>query len=132
MPVVHVLDVPFHCVIAHCASCGAVQSVPLSSLQLGTEFDKNLIVLPSCCNCGAQEFLNRTFDKAPEILADHRKKVNAIAVALRDAGRVHPDHAAAVRAENTSPVQIGDLVGPVAPIYGLPEMVLPAGLKLPV
>lgn len=130
MPIIHILDVPLQCLVKHCAACGAVQSVPLDSLKLGTESDRNLIELPGCA-CGAQEYLNRTFDSAPEELADHRKKVNALAVALRSSGRVHPKHADAVRAETAAPAQVGDLVGPVAPIVGLPSVVVPPGLKLP-
>ena len=132
MPILHILDVPFQCLVRHCANqaCGLAQTIPLDSLQLGTEKDRNLIELPPCA-CGAQEFLNRTFDSAPEELADHRKKVNALAIALRAGGRVHPRHAESVRRETRSPAQVGDLVGPVASIVGLPPLIVPAGLKLP-
>ena len=131
MPILHVLDVPFQSVFIGCYNCGTAQSVPLNSLQLGVEKDPNLIALPACSSCGSQEFLNRTFDAAPEALADHRKKVNALAIALRGAGRIHSKHAASVKAETRVPAQVGELVGPVAPILGMPAVSVPSGLKLP-
>lgn len=130
MPILHVLDVPIQALVKHCALCGAVQSIPLDALKLGTESDRNLIELPRC-SCGAQEFLNRTFDSAPAELAEHRKKVNALAVALKSTGRIHSKHAEAVKAETVAPSQVGELVGPVAPISGLPSVVVPPGMRLP-
>lgn len=131
MPILHILDVPFRCVVLYCASCGSAQSAPFTSLQLGTERDPNLIKVPACDTCGAQEILNRTFDVAPDSVAEHRKKVNALAVALKAANRVHPNQFEFFRAEKRAPAQVGDLVGPVSQISGLPKVRAPEGLKLP-
>lgn len=131
MPILHILDVPHRCAVIYCAMCGSAQSVPFVALQLGTEQDPNTIKVPACEACGSQEVLNRTFDVAPDSVAEHRKKVNALAVALKAAGRVHPKQADFLRAETRVPAQVGDLVGPVAQISGLPPVVAPPGLKLP-
>ncbi len=129
MPILHVIDTPTRLVIFQCAMCGLAQSVPLEKLTLGTASDPNAVVVPMC-KCGAQEMLSRTFDAAPELLAGHRKKVNALAVALKEAEQLHEKHADAIKKETIAPIQVGDLVGPVE-LYGLPDVVLPPGMKLP-
>jgi hypothetical protein len=130
MPLMHVLDTPSMFVIQQCANCGHVHSIPFSSLKLGNETETDIIEFPAC-SCGAMEFLNRTFDTVPDNLADHRKKVNALADALKKAGQMHPKSKAKIEAEKKTPTQVGDLVGPVNKIHGLPDPVFPAGLKLP-
>ncbi len=128
MPIIFITPQEF--VIQQCSACGAVHSLPIATLELGIATDHNIIALPACA-CGALEFLTRTFDSAPDPLADHRKKVNALAVTLKSRGQIHSAMASKIRAEKTSPQQVGDLIGPVAPIHGLPDPVFPEGLILP-
>lgn len=129
MPIVHILDTPMAFAVQHCANCGAARSHLITSLQLGMSQDLNVIELPAC-PCGAQEFLNRTFDEAPEHLSEHRRAVNALATHLKSKGQVHPAHVEHFATETHEPKQSRSLAGPVAPIQGMPEIVVPDGLKL--
>jgi hypothetical protein len=106
-----------------CIECGAEQKIEASALTLGTDHRSDVIAVPPCA-CGAQEFLQRTFDVHPvEHEAGHRKTVNALALHLKATGRVHPDHAAAIRAETKAPVQVGPLLGEV-PDSSLPPKIV--------
>lgn len=130
MPILHVLDTPINFIVQQCSECGVVHTIPMTQLQLGTDHDHNLIAMPAC-TCGAQEYFNRTFDEVAEHLADHRKKVNALAIALKDNGQVHAKHSDRIKAEKHEPKQVGELVGPVKEIPGMPEKKIPKGVRLP-
>lgn len=107
-----------------CINCLTEQKTPTSALQLGMEHTKGarLIALPPCA-CGAQEFLQQTFDVHPiEAQAGHRKAVNALAEHLKKLGNVHPKHVDAIKSEKT-PAQVGALLGEV-PDSSLPAKVL--------
>jgi len=127
MPILDIIDSPIAAVIQQCANCGGTASVPRALLVLGHHdgdlvSDPNLIVLPACVQCGAVEALNQTFDSAPEELAHHRKKVNALAQHLKGKGQLHPATAEAIRKDTRVPAQIGELSGPVGKIPGLPPI----------
>jgi len=113
MPIVNVSE---SSIVQQCTECANTAEVSRASLVLGvvndTASDPNLIALPPC-KCGAQEFLNRTFDTAPDQLAAHRKKVNALAIDLRTRGQVHEGLKDRIHAERHAPTQVGELLGPV-------------------
>lgn len=106
-------------IVQVCTECKSTASVSRSDLVLGhvhdDASDPNLIALPPC-KCGAREFLNRTFDHAPEHLAAHRKKVNALAIDLKARGQLHPQLADRIRAEKHTPAQVGELIGAVGSV----------------
>ena len=94
-----------------CAACGAGRTVPVSGLQLGNVRHPYVIRLPPC-PCGAVEHLMVTHDACPEPywgsdFDRQRRAVNALALHLKAAGRVHPDqvafHAADARAVQDLP-----------------------------
>jgi len=68
-----------------CSECGFGNLIDIDSLVVGTETDPNIIILPSC-SCGAQEFLNRTFDNWGE----HARIVNSLHHFLHKKGKVNP------------------------------------------
>lgn len=72
-------------IIQVCSECGKTNVVDVESLQAGSERDENIVVLPECL-CGAQEFLNRTFDN----LGEHARIVNSLHAFLYKKGKVHP------------------------------------------
>jgi hypothetical protein len=130
MPIIHVSkDTSGPVVTAICAACMVEQTIPALALQLGTRKSANVIELPPCA-CGAQEFLQRTFDVHPtESEAGHRKTVNALASHLKSSGRIHPDHVDTIRNETKEPTQVGPLVGPVPETSLPPKIVAKRGLK---
>jgi hypothetical protein len=95
-----------------CAACLKENTVNASALTLGQGRSPHAIALPPC-SCGAQEFLQRTFDVHPvESQAGHRMAVNALAEHLKGTGRIHESHGAAVASAGTPP-QVGRLLGAV-------------------
>lgn len=72
-------------IIQVCSECDKTNIIDVDSLIVGIESDKNIIVLPQC-SCGAQEFLNRTFDNWGE----HAIIVNSLHYFLHKKGKVHP------------------------------------------
>ena len=69
------------------------------------------IDLPHCPDCGAKECLVRTWDTAPEEVADtphakHRRAVNALAQHLKSQGRSDPDAKIKHDAEGAGPPDI--------------------------
>jgi len=68
-----------------CSECGKTNVVDVDSLIVGIENDKNIVLLPEC-SCGAQEFLNRTFDSWGE----HAIIVNSLHYYLHKKGKVDP------------------------------------------
>lgn len=98
------LEVSVTHVTHRCDFCGASRSLAHADLVAGvvagetpTPTDPNIIVLPACGECGAQEFLNRVpaVDRGGGRLARaHRSGVNALHAALVDAGRIAPSLAA--------------------------------------
>lgn len=135
MPILQISDLPFPMIVQQCTECAATVSVPRASLVLGVAHeheassDPNLIELPPCV-CGAQEFLNQTFDVAPDNMADHRKKVNALAVHMKAAGQLHPKLAEQIKADKRTPAQVGDLIGSVPVRPGLASPKLADGITL--
>jgi len=67
-----------------CSECGKTNVISINSLLIGTDTDKNVIILPQC-SCGAQEFLNRTLDNSGE----HARIVNSLHHFLHKKGKVH-------------------------------------------
>lgn len=67
-----------------CSGCNKVNVIDIDSLIVGMEMDKNIVMLPEC-SCGAQEFLNRTFDN----LGEHARIVNSLHHFLHKKGKVH-------------------------------------------
>lgn len=68
-----------------CSECGFGNMIDVDTLIVGTEIDKNIIVLPKC-SCGAQEFLNRTWDN----LGEHARIVNTLHAFLHKKGKMDP------------------------------------------
>jgi hypothetical protein len=121
MPIVNILasNSAHPDVVYVCAACLKESTVNASALTLGQGQSPHAIALPPCA-CGAQEFLQRTFDVHPvESQAGHRLAVNALAEHLKATGRIHSAHLAAVAAAPTPP-QVGRLLGAV------PDSSLPA------
>lgn len=133
MPILQISDAPVPTLVQQCAECSNTFAVPIEGLVLGvvqdTIPDPHLIALPAC-TCGAQEFLNQTFDEAPDHLAEHRKKVNALSIALKAKGQIHPELAERIKADTRVPSQVGKLIGSVRVQAGLPAPKLAEGLKL--
>lgn len=83
-----------------CAACGARRSLTVSDLRLTVNREGDgAIRLPPCASCNATEHLLRTTDEAPAAVHGtdfdtHRRRVNAIAEELREAGRVDGDASA--------------------------------------
>lgn len=68
-----------------CSECGKTNVVDVDTLQSGIDRDENIVILPQC-SCGAQEFLNRTFDNWGE----HARIVNSLHSFLHKKGKAHP------------------------------------------
>jgi hypothetical protein len=92
----------------------------------------NTIDLPHCPECGAKECLVRTWDRAPDELADsffaqHRRAVNALAEYLLVGGFAAPEVFAVHAAANATPPDI-DRRFPTEPIVlpPVPGIVRPA------
>lgn len=68
-----------------CSECGETNIIDIDSLVVGIESDKNIITLPKC-SCGAQEFLNRSWDNWGE----HAIIVNSLHHYLHKKGKVDP------------------------------------------
>lgn len=99
--------------VVKCGGCEKVAEVALASLRLGVSArSPNGIALPAC-ECGSQELLFRTFDGADDEFAGHRKAVNAIAIWLKGAGKLHPDAEAAILSDTRVPALTRPLIGPV-------------------
>lgn len=73
-------------IIQLCTECGKTNIIDVDSLIVGTEMDENIVVLPEC-SCGAQEFLNRTFDNWGE----HARIVNSLHHFLHKKGKIHKE-----------------------------------------
>jgi len=71
--------------ITQICSCNLKSIFDIDSLIVGTELDKNIIILP-ICSCAAQEFLNRTWDNQGE----HARIVNTLHYYLHKKGKVDP------------------------------------------
>ena len=56
-----------------CSECNKTNVININTLVVGTDDDKNIIILPKC-SCGAKECLNRTFDNQGE----HARIVNSL------------------------------------------------------
>lgn len=67
-----------------CSECNKANITDIETLSIGTDTDKNIIILPEC-SCGAHEFLNRTFDNWGE----HARIVNSLHAFLHKKGKVH-------------------------------------------
>ena len=106
-----------------CANCGARRQLRIDVLELGASpvagiVAADVMVLPACATegCGAVECLLRTWDTMPEagrgsVTDKQRRAVNAIAVALKEAGRSHPEAKKQLDAESTTPPDVGATVG---------------------
>ncbi len=133
MPILQITDATSPTLLQQCTECANTSSIPCASLVLGVVQDKipdpNMIALPPC-KCGAQEFLNQTFDVGPDNMSGHRKKVNALAIDLKAKGQVHPELADRIKADTSVPAQVGELLGPVLVQAGLPAPKLAEGVKL--
>lgn len=68
-----------------CSECDETDIIDIDNLIVGIEADKNIIILPQC-SCGAQEFLNRTWDNQGE----HAIIVNSLHYFLHKKGKTHP------------------------------------------
>jgi hypothetical protein len=127
MPILNILAAQgtHHPDVAYaCAACLKENTVNASALTLGVGQSPHAIALPPC-SCGAQEFLQRTFDVHPvEREAGHRLAVNALAEHLKSNGRIHSAHMDAVAAAPTPP-QVGRLLGAV-PDSSLPARIVAA------
>ncbi len=80
---------------------------PVLGVSDGRRANKDSIALRRC-GCGTFDILNRTWDVAPAELAgsffyEHRKAVNSLGEYFKAQGWVHPDLAADLKAETTSP-----------------------------
>ena len=113
-----------------CDACLKENTVNASALTLGVGQSPHAIALPSC-SCGAQEFLQRTFDVHPvESQAGHRMAANALAEHLKSNGRIHENHVAAVASAGTPP-QVGRLLGAVPDSSLPPRIVAKRRAKVP-
>lgn len=72
-------------IIQLCSECSKINVIDISDLLVGADTDKNVIILPEC-SCGAQEFLNRTFNN----LGEHARIVNSLHHFLHKKGKAHP------------------------------------------
>jgi len=119
-----------------CDVCGARRRLALDALQAGVEdgdppepVDPNVIVLPPCTGCGAQEFLNRVTTAPRDALddgAEHRRAVNAVHAALVGAGRVAPamrDYFATENLDTERARVPWSFPGEPVPIVGRPDPV---------
>jgi hypothetical protein len=113
MPLIEIKNETAPTMALKCAVCGATTDVALATVQLGAPGNPNQITLPPCPKCGSQELLLRTFDGEDDKHAGHRKAVNAVAIYLKGAGRVHPAVAPAVAAETKAPSLTRPLFGAV-------------------
>jgi hypothetical protein len=92
-----------------CANCKRERDLTVSELELGVEGGPDVIALPPC-ECGAREFLTRTWDtveEVPELVGSpmdlQRRSVNGLAQHLKGLGRSHPSALEAHRAEKAAP-----------------------------
>ena len=70
-----------------CSECNETNIITIDNLIIGTDTDKNIIVLPKCsCNTNAQEFLTRTLDNWGE----QARIVNSLHYFLHKKGKVNP------------------------------------------
>ena len=102
-----------------CAKCGAERDISYSDLELGIEVDSeagfkdtNVIALPPCDECGAKEFLLRTWDKSSDPGTStrllHRKAVNTLAKNFKEMGRINAACKEEILAEKEDPPDIFD------------------------
>lgn len=104
-------------VIKVCQLCKQIDTIAVSSLKQGTDFGIDMIALPACSKCGAQETLNRTMDKIDESKASHRRAVNALSEHLIDSGLISETYVTEIkkqRADGLKPEQVGEFIGIVA------------------
>ena len=100
-------------IVQECAHCHAHHIHVVSSLQLGVDFGSaDFIQLPQC-SCCAIESLARNLTAPPSNDRSHRKAVNALALLLKQAGRVEEAHAE-VYANDSEPRDTMDITGEVA------------------
>jgi hypothetical protein len=95
MAIREILDTEFE---QECEHCGDIHSVADSDATVGLErdgqLDTKVVTLPSCPNCGSQEFLLRSGDDEPEHPSPgsfghrHRLMVDVLHSKLVKAGRV--------------------------------------------
>lgn len=90
-----------------CGECKRERDLPIADLQLGVSGGPDVVEMPPC-QCGAQEFLVRTWDAAPEEFRGsamdlHRRQVNALAQLLKKMGQSHPLAREAHAAEKGAP-----------------------------
>ena len=86
--------------------CATLASTALA--YLGTGFNKNLIRIPVCPNCGTLASVSRTWDSLPmgawgSLSDKHRRVTNYLGKQLKLAGRVNPFALASVTAEMSDP-----------------------------
>jgi len=100
-------------VVTRCAHCGATVRHAVAALCLGTDSAPGVIAVPAC-DCGAMEFLQRTWDTLPDAPPNHHRcVVNALAQRLIEQGQSHPAHASAHAAERDVPPDMLALNGTV-------------------
>ncbi len=113
MPIIAIVQTPFAALLQQCGKCPANTFIPRDKLSLGFLDNPDLIAMPVCASCGAQEFLHQSFDEAPEDLAAHRSKVNALALSLKKAGQISEGLKSLILGDTRTPRQVSDLIGPV-------------------
>jgi hypothetical protein len=94
-------------VTQRCANCNSIHSIAVASLTLGHELNRHAIHLPPCV-CGAQEILVPQLDAPESNERSHRKAVNALALALKSAGRVREEQADE-HARDRTPIDLMEL-----------------------
>jgi len=93
-----------------CTMCKSEQRVPIDDLKAGDRNNPNLIRLPLCPNCKAQELLNRVWDEVKEGHRNgwsfkHRSAVNSVHAYLVEKGNLDGTDStvAVLKAEDTKP-----------------------------
>lgn len=122
MPILD-LDAAAGTLTQECAKCSKLNPIALASLELGIHqqgstpddvvSDPDVIRLPPC-SCGAQEFINRTWDETPPEFHGshhdrHRRVVNGLGEHLKAIGRSHQKHKAAHSKEPRRPSDFEDV-----------------------
>jgi hypothetical protein len=114
MPIVSITTETF---VQRCAACGRDNELAVADLELGVAMgdavNANIIALPAC-QCGANEFLHRTWDTVPDAhattpFAAQRRAVNGLAEHLKRTGRSHARVKAAHQAERAVPPEVDRL-----------------------
>lgn len=86
-----------------CENCKAVIVHLVAVLSIGAGGDPNMIALPPCSNCAAQEFLNRTVDNDGK----HAEAVNSLHATLAAAAKFPVGMAARIAALPATRFTIG-------------------------